>query len=103
MIAQEGYWKRVEFSNIDSNLPQEKAVLYRCPPGVCLGSVKITVLCFDLSIYTHLLDSDLISAVYTHSLDLIAELNVTGTMNVEIMGQGKNYSLYAEAQLDISV
>ena len=43
MIAQEGYWKRVEISDIDSVSLKMKAVLYKCPPGVCLGSVKYVI------------------------------------------------------------
>ncbi len=45
VIAQEGYWKRVEISDIDSVSLKMKAGLYKCPPGVCLGSVKYAICC----------------------------------------------------------
>jgi hypothetical protein len=40
VIADTGYWKRVEVTNSDYSLLQEKVVLYRCAPGNCMGSVK---------------------------------------------------------------
>jgi hypothetical protein len=38
VIADAGYWKRVEMTNMDYSFIQEKVVLYRCSPGNCMGS-----------------------------------------------------------------
>ncbi len=79
MIAQEGYWKRVEISDIDSVSLKMKAGLYKCPPGVFLGSVKYAICCKSLArLNTH-----------THLHTLVPELYIPGTMNVQTTGQGE--------------